>query len=174
MGKIDIRKKFHYIYASLMLPRASRVALVIKNPPANAGDLRDTCLIPGLGRSPGEVNGNPLQYSWLRIPWTEEPGGRSSMRLQELVMTKVTLHSANKFGHRLERFLFGSIYFSWYYVLYLLFNCSVLFIGFWYRNFVLNWKTRMAAPMWYSNTLSASGPDFSDSKFLVYVYAFLI
>ena len=34
--------------------------LVIKNPPANAGDVRDTGSIPGLGRSPGEGNGNPL------------------------------------------------------------------------------------------------------------------
>jgi len=31
-------------------------------------------LIPGSGRSPGEGNGNPLQYSCLGIPWTEEPG----------------------------------------------------------------------------------------------------
>ena len=38
---------------------------VIKNPPAKAGDLRDTGLIPGSGRSPGEENGNPLQYSCL-------------------------------------------------------------------------------------------------------------
>ena len=43
----------------------SQVALVVKNPPDNAGDLRDTDLIPGLGRSPGEGNGNPLQYSCL-------------------------------------------------------------------------------------------------------------
>jgi len=40
----------------------------------NARDMRDTGSIPGLGRSPGEGNGNPLQYSCLRIPWTEEPG----------------------------------------------------------------------------------------------------
>ena len=33
-----------------------------KNPPANAGDAGDTGLIPGLGKSPGEGNGNPLQY----------------------------------------------------------------------------------------------------------------
>ena len=39
---------------------ASRVVLVVKNPPANAGDLRDMGLIPGLGRSPGEGNGNPV------------------------------------------------------------------------------------------------------------------
>ena len=45
---------------------------MIKNPPGNVGDAG---LIPGLGRSPGEGNGYPLQYSCLRIPWTEEPGG---------------------------------------------------------------------------------------------------
>ena len=39
--------------------------LVVRNPPANAGDIRDLGLIPGLGRSPGEGNGNPLQYSCL-------------------------------------------------------------------------------------------------------------
>ena len=37
----------------------------------NAGDLGS---IPGLGRSPGEGNGNPLQYLDWKIPWTEEPG----------------------------------------------------------------------------------------------------
>ena len=39
--------------------------VVVKNPLANAGDIRDSGLIPGLGRSPGEGNGNPLQYSSL-------------------------------------------------------------------------------------------------------------
>ena len=39
--------------------------LVVKNPPANASDSRDVSLIPGLGRSPGEGNGNPLQYPCL-------------------------------------------------------------------------------------------------------------
>jgi len=38
---------------------------VVKNSPANAGDVGDTGLIPGLGRSPGGGNGNPLQYSCL-------------------------------------------------------------------------------------------------------------
>ena len=41
---------------------ASQVALMVKKPPANAGDIRDAGSIPGLGRSPGEGNGNPLQY----------------------------------------------------------------------------------------------------------------
>ena len=51
------------------------MTLVVKNLPANAGDVRDVGWIPGSGRSPGEGNGYPLQYSSWRIPWTEEPGG---------------------------------------------------------------------------------------------------
>ena len=47
---------------------ATQVVLVVKNLTANAGDLRDVGLIPGLGRSPGEGNGNPLQYSCLENP----------------------------------------------------------------------------------------------------------
>ena len=42
--------------------------LVVKNPPANAGDVRDAGSIPGLGRSPGEGHGYPLQYSCLETP----------------------------------------------------------------------------------------------------------
>ena len=41
------------------------MALVVKNPPANAGDIRDAGLIPGSGRSPGGEHGNPFQYSCL-------------------------------------------------------------------------------------------------------------
>ena len=44
---------------------ASQVALVVKNPPVNAGDTRDTGSTPGLGRCPGGEQGNPLQYSFL-------------------------------------------------------------------------------------------------------------
>ena len=47
---------------------ASQVALVVKNLPADAGHVRDLGLIPGLGRSPGGGNGNPLQYSRLENP----------------------------------------------------------------------------------------------------------
>ena len=47
---------------------ASQGALVIKNLPANAGDIRDVGLIPGLGRSPGEGKGNPCQYPCLENP----------------------------------------------------------------------------------------------------------
>ena len=47
---------------------ASQVALVVTNPPANPGDLREAGLIPGSGRSPGEGNGNTLQDSCLENP----------------------------------------------------------------------------------------------------------
>ena len=44
------------------------VAQMVKNPPANAGDTKDTDLVPGLGRSPGEGNSSPVQYSCLENP----------------------------------------------------------------------------------------------------------
>ena len=44
------------------------VALEVKNPPANAGDIKDVGSIPGMGRSPGGGHGKPLQYSCLENP----------------------------------------------------------------------------------------------------------
>ena len=44
---------------------------VVKNQPAKQ-EIQET--VPGSGRSPGEGNGNPLQYFAWEIPWTEEPG----------------------------------------------------------------------------------------------------
>ena len=66
------------------------MALVVKNLPANAGDARDTGLIPGSGRSPGEGNGNPLQYSCL-----ENPMNRGAWQ--------ATVHGAAKTGTWLKR-----------------------------------------------------------------------
>ena len=53
----------------------------VKNPPAKAEDAGS---VPGRGRSPGEGNGNPLQYSCWEIPWTEEPIGLQSTGSQSL------------------------------------------------------------------------------------------
>ena len=50
------------------LEGASQVALVVKNPPANAGDVRDLSLLPELGRFPGGGHGNAIQYSCLENP----------------------------------------------------------------------------------------------------------
>ena len=60
---------------------------MVKNSPASAGDAR---LIPGLGRSPGEGNGNPLQHSCLRNPMDRESGWPQSMGSQRVGHSLVT------------------------------------------------------------------------------------
>ena len=56
----------------LKISGASQVALVVKNLPASAGDIKDTGSIPGLGRSPGGGHCSPLQYSCLENPMDRE------------------------------------------------------------------------------------------------------
>ena len=78
-----------------------QVALVVKISPASAGDRRDTGLIPGSGRSPGEGNGNPLHYSCLEnsmdrgVWWATVHGVTQSRRevhmFKLLKMTKCEL-----------------------------------------------------------------------------------
>ena len=67
---------------------------MVKNPPANAGDLRDVGLIPGLGRSPEGGRGNPLQYSCLENPMDRgawSPWGRKeSEKTERLPFTNPT------------------------------------------------------------------------------------
>ena len=71
---------------------ASRVGLLVKNPLANAGDLRAAGLIPGLGRSPGGGNGNPylsILYSCLENPHGQRSlAGFSPWGLKESDMTE--------------------------------------------------------------------------------------
>ena len=67
--------------------RASQVALMVKNPAANAGDTREADTIPGLGRSPGGGNGNPPQYTCLENPmdrgaWWAKGNGVTKSRTQ--------------------------------------------------------------------------------------------
>ena len=64
---------------------------MVKNPPANAGDVKDMDSIPGSGRSPGEGNGSPPQYSYLENPvdrgaWSATVHGvaKSQTRLKQL------------------------------------------------------------------------------------------
>ena len=66
--------------AATWLPRCS----VVKNPPANAGDARDTGSIPGVGKSPGGGQGNHSSIPALRIPRAEEPGRLQSMGSQRV------------------------------------------------------------------------------------------
>ena len=63
--------------------RTSQVTQVVKNPPANAGDIIDMGLIPGSGRSPGGGHGNPLQYSCQ-----ENPMDKGTWRATVLGVTK--------------------------------------------------------------------------------------
>ena len=78
---------------------SSQVALVVKNPPANARDVRDPGLIPGSGRSPGEGNGNPLLYSCLENPmdrgawWAAVPGVTENWTWLKRLSTHAHKHS---------------------------------------------------------------------------------
>ena len=66
---------------------AFQLALVLKNPPANAGDSGDVGSIPESGRCPGIGNGignNRSSILAWKIPWTEEPGGLQSMGSQRV------------------------------------------------------------------------------------------
>ena len=59
---------------------ASQVAQVVKNLPANVGDVKDTGSIPGLGRSSGGEYGNPLPYSFLENPMDRGSTGSQRVR----------------------------------------------------------------------------------------------
>ena len=82
---------------------ASQVVLEVKNPFASAGYARDVGLIPGSGRFSGGGQGNPLQYSYPEIPWTEEPGGLQSMGPQRVrrncVHMCVHIHTRTNIPH---------------------------------------------------------------------------
>ena len=90
-------------YFWIMDKWASQVVLVVKNPPANARDLRDTGSIPGWGRSPGGKHSNPLHCSWL-----ENPLGRGSWRAtvhgvsqRQTRLKRLRTHALRQWGHRL-------------------------------------------------------------------------
>ena len=59
------------------ISKASQVALVVKNPPANARDLSDVGSIPGVGRCLKKMETHSSIFGW-KIPWIEEPGGLHS------------------------------------------------------------------------------------------------
>ena len=73
---------------TLRIEGISQVVLVVKNSSASAGDLRNVGSIPGSGRSPGEGNGNPLQYSCLRNPVDRVACGLQPIALQSWTRLK--------------------------------------------------------------------------------------
>ena len=100
------------------------MVLVVKNLPANAGDVKDTGSIPVLGRSPGGGHGNPLQYSCLENPMNRGAWWaavykitKNQTQLKQLSMQHVQCH----------------IYFLCF--LFLWYQFSVLFLYFWFDLF---------------------------------------
>ena len=80
---------FYIKWDGLMNADVFQVVLVVKNPPANARDIRDMGLIPGLGRSPGGGHDNPLQYSTLKNPHGQRSlAGYNPWGHKELDMTE--------------------------------------------------------------------------------------
>ena len=72
--------------------------IVVKNPPVNAGNIRDTGLIPGLGSSPGGEYGNPLQYLPGESHGQRNLVGYSPKGYRELDMTELTQHECTVYG----------------------------------------------------------------------------
>ena len=81
---------------------ASQVLPVVNNPPANAEDMRHSGLIPGLGRSPGEGHGNPLQYACLENPYGQRslasyrPWGHKESDMTERTHIHTSAHLTNE------------------------------------------------------------------------------
>ena len=73
---------------------------MVKNLSANAGDMRDSSLIPGSGRSPGGGHGNPLQYSWLEEPMDRGASRATVQSCEESDATGATEHGmASRLKH---------------------------------------------------------------------------
>ena len=85
-------KPYIVIYRVVYLYMGFPGGTMVKNPPANAGNRRDVASISGSGRSLGVGNGNPLQYSCWKIPWTEELGGLQSKWLQSRTWLSTHVH----------------------------------------------------------------------------------
>ena len=84
----SIKSKEKYIYKK---DNSQRVGILQVDFPSGSEGKESACnagdqgSISGSGRSPGEGNSNPLQYSFLEIPWAEEPDRLQSMRLQSQI-----------------------------------------------------------------------------------------
>ena len=105
----------------------SQVALVVKNPPANAGDIIDMGSIPGSGRSPGGGHSNPFQYSYL-----EDPKNRGAWRLRFIGLQRVERDWSNL--ARPHAYLIrhhGLLYTSWTMSFELCPGVILFWISFW-------------------------------------------
>ena len=84
--------KWYDFFLNVTFNYASQMVLVVKNSRANAGEIRDVSLIPGLGRSlEKEMATHSSILAW-RTPWTEEPGGLHSWGCKECDTTEQLTH----------------------------------------------------------------------------------
>ena len=108
---------------------------MVKNLPASAGDARDAGLIPGWGRSPGEENGSPVQYSCWKITWTGEPGGLQSVESQRVGHNWATARTHTYVYQHLKITLMVLLSWNW------IMDCSFLYF-FWpcIASVIKTWK----------------------------------
>ena len=117
--------------------------LVVKNPPANAGDIRDTGSIPGLGRSPRGGHDNPLQHSCL-----ENPMDRGAWWATVHGVTKSQKQLKWLSSHAEKKYLMKQSYY-WFYFNFLFDKCSeyslisVLYLLNVYCSVWLNMRTKL-------------------------------
>ena len=104
---------------------ASQVALMVKNPPAKAGDMRDSISIPGSGKSPREGHSNPLRYSCL-----ENPMGRGAWwaAVRRVVMSQTLLKRPSMRAHTPHVIFKTLILLLMGFVYLLLFVCKLTFL----------------------------------------------
>ena len=81
------------------------MALVVKIPPVNTGDIRDAGSIPGLGRSPGEEHGNPVQYSCLENPMDR---GAWLAKVYRVAKNQTRLTRLNTHAHGINKTTYGT------------------------------------------------------------------
>ena len=114
--------------------RVSQVVLVVKNLPSSAGDVRNVGSIPGLGRSPGVGNGNPLQYSCMEnsmvrgVWWAAVCGiTKSQTQLKRLSTNKSFLTEIQDHIKTMTQFFSDNWKELTFYIVYILkflsFNC---------------------------------------------------
>ena len=96
------------LFDPLNSPWFSQVALVVKNPPARAGGVRDVGSIPGLRISPGGGRGTHSSILAWRIPWTEEPEGVQSTGHRKSGMTENNL-ACTALGNKQSRIITSSL-----------------------------------------------------------------
>ena len=97
------------VYVRLPEFRAFQVALVVKNPLSNAGDIRDVGSIPGSGRSPGGGHGNPLQYALC--PWDHRD--RSQLNRLSTMCTNSLFKFTKTFCHEFILNFIRTFLFFW-------------------------------------------------------------